>query len=104
MKIDLNVKDRLAIISILPTQGSITDLVEVMEIIKKIKFSEQEKQDLSFSEDNGKITWDMSLEKANSFDLSFEQVRLIKQTIDKLNEANKIDINILDTCLKFRSI
>lgn len=104
MKIDLNVKDRLAIISILPTQGSITDLVEVMEIIKKIKFSEQEKQDLSFSEDNGKITWDMSLEKDNSFDLSFEQVRLIKQTIDKLNEANKIDINILDTCLKFRSI
>lgn len=72
MKIDLNVKDRLAIISILPTQGSITDLVEVMEIIKKIKFSEQEKQDLSFSEDNGKITWDMSLEKDNSFDLSFE--------------------------------
>lgn len=104
MKIDLNVKDRLAIISILPTQGSITDLVEVMEIIKKIKFSEQEKRDLSFSEDNGKITWDMSLEKDNSFDLSFEQVRLIKQTIDKLNEANKIDINILDTCLKFRSI
>lgn len=104
MKIDLNVKDRLAIISILPTQGNITDLVEVMEIIKKIKFNEQEKQDLNFIEEGSKITWDTSLEKNNTFDFNFEQIKLIKQTIDKLNELNKIDINILDTCLKFRNL
>lgn len=39
MEVNLNIKDRITLISILPSTGKITDLVEVMDLVKLIKFS-----------------------------------------------------------------
>lgn len=48
MEISLNVVDRLTIISILPSSGKLTDLVEIFDLVKKLKFSDEEKAELEW--------------------------------------------------------
>lgn len=104
MELNLNVKDRLTLIAILPTSGKITDLVEVMEIIKKIKFDKEEKEQIQYKEEDGKIQWNTELEIDKNLDFSFEQVGVIKNAIKKLDDEGKITLAILDTCLKFNKL
>lgn len=104
MEISLNVKDRLTLIAILPTTGRMTDLVEVLELIKLLRFTEEEKQEIGYKEADGKILWDISKEKPRSIDINFEQLRIVKDKIKELDEGGKIDLNTLDTCLKFSKL
>ena len=41
MKIELSILDRLTLIYILPTTGSIQELVDVMDIIRLVRFTEE---------------------------------------------------------------
>lgn len=104
MKIGLNIKDRLTIISILPTQGKITELVDVMDLVKILKFSEEEKKLVDYIENNGKITWNIEKDKTRDFDVTVDQIRIIQSTIKKMDDAGEITLNILDTCLKFKDL
>lgn len=104
MDISLNVKDRLTLISILPTTGKMTDLVEVLELIKVLKFTEGEKEEICYREEGGKILWNILKEKPRDININFEQLRIIKDKIKELDEGGKIDINMLDTCLKFSKL
>lgn len=104
MDISLNVKDRLTLISILPTTGKMTDLVEVLELIKVLKFTEEEKEKICYREEGGKILWNVLKEKPRDININFEQLRIIKDKIKELDEGGKIDINMLDTCLKFSKL
>lgn len=104
MVVNLNIKDRLTIISILPTSGKIIELVEVMEIVKMIKFSEGEKQEVKYKEDNGKVYWDPLLDVGKDFEFTYEQIGVIKGAIKKLDEEDKVTLSILDTCLKFNKL
>ena len=47
MEVNLNVKDRLTLITILPTQGKITELVEVMDLVRLIRLTEEEKSEIN---------------------------------------------------------
>lgn len=104
MNIALNVKDRLTLIAILPTTGKMTDLVEVLGLIKLLKFTEEEKQEIDYKEADGKILWNISKESPRDVDINFEQLRIIKDKIKELDDAGKIDLNTLDTCLKFSKL
>lgn len=104
MKIGLTAKDRMAIIAILPTQGKLTDLVEILELIKTIKFTKEETESLNLKTEDGKVTWDVTKEEDKEFEITFEQVKIIKDVIKKLDDENNIDISIVDTCLKFSKL
>lgn len=104
MKISLNVKDRLAIIALLPTTGKLTDLVEVIELVKLLKFSDEEKKTIEYREKEGKILWDTTKERELEVDINFEQLRIVKDKIKELDEAGQISLAILDTCLKFSKL
>lgn len=104
MVINLNIKDRLTLISILPTSGKIVELVEVMEIVKMIKFSEEERQRVKYKEDNGRVYWDPSLDIGRDFEFTYEQVGIIKDAVKKLDEEDKVTLSTLDTCLKFSKL
>lgn len=104
MKVKLSVKDRLTVIALLPNTGKMTDLVEVLELIKLLKFSDEERQRIKYREEGGKIYWDASEEKDNEYDINFEQIRIIKERITELDNESKIDLGTLDTCLKFSKL
>ena len=71
MKIGLTAKDRMAIIAILPTQGKLTDLVEILELIKTIKFTKEETESLNLKTEDGKVTWDVTKEEDKEFEITF---------------------------------
>lgn len=104
MKIGINVKDRLTLLALLPSTGKMTDLVEIMDLIKLLKFGEEERQRIRYNEDGGRITWDMSKEESIEVDINFEQLRIIKTQIKQLDNEGKIDLTTLDTCLKFSKL
>ena len=79
MKIGLTAKDRMAIIAILPTQGKLTDLVEILELIKTIKFTKEETESLNLKTEDGKVTWDVTKEEDKEFEITFEQIKIIKK-------------------------
>lgn len=104
MKIELSILDRLTLIYILPTTGSIQELVDVMDIIRLVRFTEEEKKAINYKEDNGKVTWNVDSETKKEVELTFEQLKIIKDTINSLDKEGKITLNILDTCLKFSKL
>lgn len=104
MKVELNIKDRLALVSILPAQGKMTDLVEVIDLIKLIRLTDTEKAEIGYKENEGRIFWDVTKETPREFEINFEQLRIIKESIKKLDDEGKIDLSILNTCLKFSKL
>lgn len=104
MEVNLNIKDRITLISILPSTGKITDLVEVMDLVKLIKFSDEERKLVNLEEKDGRITWDISADTPKTYNINFAQVSIIKDTIKKMDDAGSISLNMLDTCLKFSKL
>lgn len=104
MKIEVSVKDRLTIIALLPSSGKMTDLVEVIDLVKLIKFTEEEKAEMDYKEVNGRITWNPAKEITKEIEINFEQLRIIKEQIKKLDKEEKIDLSTLDTCLRFSKL
>lgn len=104
MEVQLNVLDRLTLVSILPTTGRLQELVEVLDIVKLVKFNEEEKKSIGYKEVDGKVSWDPSKEVLKTCEFTFEHIKVIKDAINKLDEEGKITLNILDTCLKFSKL
>lgn len=104
MKISLNIKDRITLISILPSTGKIADLVEIMDLVRLIKFSDEERKAVNLEEKDGRITWDVSPDIPKTYDINFSQVSIVKDTIKKMDDAGSISLNMLDTCLKFSKL
>ncbi len=104
MEVQLNVLDRLTLVSILPTTGRLQELVEVLDIVKLVKFNEEEKKSIGYKEVDGKVSWDPSKEVLKPYEFTFEHIKVIKDAINKLDEEGKITLNILDTCLKFSKL
>ena len=104
MEVQLNVLDRLTLVSILPTTGRLQELVEVLDIVKLVKFNEEEKKSIGYKEVDGKVSWDPSKEVLKMYEFTFEHIKVIKDAINKLDEEGKITLNILDTCLKFSKL
>lgn len=104
MTVNLNVKDRLVVIALLPANGKLTEMVDVMDLVKKIKFSEEERKDIEYNEKDGKIQWNLDKDTGRDFDISIDQIKIIQNSIKKLDEEGKIDLYLLDTCLKFSKL
>lgn len=104
MEISLNVIDRLTIISILPSSGKLSDLVEIFDLVKKLKFSDEERKELGMVTNQEKVTWNLEKDIEKKFEISFEQLRIIKDKIKELDEKELINIASLETCLKFSKL
>lgn len=104
MKVELSIKDRLVLVSILPVQGKMVDLVEVMDLIRLIRLTDTEKAEIEYKESEGRALWDITKETPREFEINFEQLRIIKESIKKMDDEGKIDLSILNTCLKFSKL
>ena len=53
----LNVKERVAILQMLPETGSLVEMVDIMEIVKKVRLEEEEKNNIEFKETKNSLSW-----------------------------------------------
>lgn len=101
---NLSVKDRIAIMDMLPQAGSISEMIDIMEIIKKVRLDQEEKSKIEFRESQGSISWNATLDKGKEIEFSFEELSILKVAVKKLDSEKKVNAANLDICLKINSL
>ena len=98
---NLNVKDRIAIMDMLPQAGSISEMVDIMEIVR---LGQEEKTKIEFRESQGSISWNASSDKGKEIEFSFEELTILKTAVKKLDSEKRVNAANLDICLKINSL
>lgn len=100
----LNIKERLSILQMLPETGNIMEMVDIMEIIKKIRLSDTEKVDIDYKEANGTISWNINKDSGLDVEFTHDEVSILKNSVKKLDQDKKVNISNLDMCLKINKL
>lgn len=100
----LNIKNRLILLQILPIQGSLSEMVEIMDLAKLVKLSDEEKELIAYTEDNGNITWDSDNDPNKDIPLNSDKIKILKDIINKLDSEKKISIAVLDLALEINKL
>lgn len=99
----LTIKDRLMIINMLPSEGSLSDMTEIYDLVRELRIEDVEKDYINYREENGSIKWDASKAKEKEVNLTSAQKRILDTTIAKLDKNNQIGLNQVETIIKIKN-
>jgi hypothetical protein len=100
----LYVKERLAMLQMLPENGSLSEMVDVMEIVKKIRITQEERTKIEYKETSGSIVWNISKDEGLDVDFTFEEISVLKDAVSRMDREKKINMSILDVCLRIKNL
>ncbi len=86
----LNVGERLVLLSILPEESNFVTLKIVRELKEKLSFSEEELKAYNFKQEGNSVKWDATVDTNKEIAIGEKQTDLIKDALKKLNDANKL--------------
>ena len=99
------IKERLILLQILPTQGSLSEMGEIMDLAKQLNLNDEEKNSVSFNEDSkGNITWDIDKDPNIDITISSDMIKILKETINKLDKDKKITPQLVDLAIKITKL
>ena len=99
---ELTIKDRFALMGILPKQGDIISMMMIRDIENKLVMTEEEKEKHSFRKrDDGGWQWELP-EERTAFTFSIAEMEVIRTQITELDSQKKISGDILDLCILMR--
>lgn len=101
---NLSVKERLSILQMLPQSGSILEMVDIMEIAKKVRLTSEEKDKIEYKEKDASVTWNVAKDEGKEIEFSHEEVTILKSSVKRLDEERKVNPSNLDICLKINSL
>lgn len=98
----LFVLDRIKLLQILPAEGNLISLRIINDLNNSLSFTEKEiiKYSLKVDPDNDKTTWLNDSEK--EIDIGESATEIIKSSLIKLNKENKLTLEHLSLCEKFK--
>lgn len=99
MKIELTVKQRLDLQSILPQQGDFTTAKMVRVLREELSFSQEEHEVLKFkSHPDGSVEWNSSAAEKCKKEVTIPEtiVTVVKEILEKANTAKQITDAHLD--------
>lgn len=91
----LDIKNRLLLIGMLPQQGSLSEMVDIYDLVRDLKLSDEEKGAISYIENDNYVKWDFDKDPNKDINISSSQMKIIKKTIDRLDKENKITLEII---------
>ena len=91
----MNVATRLAILTNLPEQGSVLEMISARNIRKKIDFSSEEIASLNLKEADGKISWTPNVEDIE-IEFNDSETEFLRTIINIMDQKHVITDNILD--------
>lgn len=98
----VNVKERLSLLQLLPTQGSVTEMVEVYDLARELKLSDDEKGLINYSEDNNNIRWDSTKDPNKQISINSNQYKILMDSIDKLDSQKQVPLSMVPLILKLK--
>lgn len=84
----LTVLERLACLSVLPSQGSFTTLKILRQLREKLSFTEDELKVLNFREEGEKTVWDGGVEAEFTFEAA--ATKLIRDALTKASGEERL--------------
>lgn len=91
----LDIKNRLLLIGMLPQQGSLSEMVDIYDLVRDLKLSDEEKRAISYIENGNYVKWDFDKDPNKDININSSQMNIIKKTIDRLDKENKITLEII---------
>lgn len=98
----LTIKDRFALVGMLPKQGDIITMMMLRDIEIRMAMTQTEKDEHKFRKrDDGGWEWELP-EKRKTFTFSNAEMELIRTQITELDKQKKINADLLDLCILMR--
>ena len=98
----LTIKDRFALIGILPKQGDIITMMMIRDLELKVTMNQAEREKHNFRKrPGGGWEWDMA-DKRKKFTFSIAEMEMIRTEISDLDKQKKIGLDLLDFCILMR--
>ena len=91
----LDIKNRLLLIGILPQQGNLSEMVDIYDLVRDLKISDEEKGIISYIENGNYVKWDYEKDPNKDINISSSQMKIIKKAIEKLDKENKINLEMI---------
>lgn len=92
---NIDIKSRLLLIGMLPQQGSLAEMVDIYDLVRELKLSDEEKRAISYIENGSYVKWDYEKDPNKDINISESQMNIIKKTIDKLDKENKVNLEMI---------
>jgi len=97
----LNVMERMALLNILPPEGSIT-VMKLLRVLKEeLSFNDEEHKALGFQEEGGMLRWKQDADIKKDIKIGEIMTELIKKELKKLNDEEKLTDAHIDLYEKF---
>jgi hypothetical protein len=87
----LNLKDRLVISGIMPSEGNFTTMVIKSDLLKKLQPTQDEIKELEIEQHDDMMKWNISKDLEKDFDLTELESNLINDTLKKLDDNGKLN-------------
>lgn len=92
---NLDIKNRLLLISMLPQQGTLSDMVDIYDLVRDLKLSDKEKGDIAYIENGNYVKWDYEKDPNKNIEISSSQINIIKKAIENLDKEHKIQLEMI---------
>lgn len=97
------IKDRLSLLQILPTQGSVSEMVDVYDLARELKLSDEEKGEVNYIESDNSIKWDFNKDPNKEIKLSKDQLKIVLNQIDELDKHKKVPLSMIELILYLKN-
>lgn len=98
----MNIKDRLSLLQILPTQGSVSEMVDVYDLARELKLSDEEKGQVNYIESDNSIKWDYNKDPNKDIKLSKDQLKIVMNQIDNLDKQKQVPLSMIELILNLK--
>ena len=98
----MNIKERLSLLQILPTQGSVSEMVDVYDLARELKLSDEEKGEVNYIEIGDSVKWDAEKDPNKEINLSKDQLKIVLNQIDILDQKKQIPLAMIELILKLK--
>ena len=99
----LAIKDRLMILGMSPQEGSLSEMVDIYDLARELKLSDEEKDTVHYEENGNSITWNSQLDPLKDISFSSDQKNIFLKQIDVLDKQKKINLSQIETILKVKN-
>ena len=99
---ELDVKERLALLDILPREGDFLTIRIVRELREQMSFSSEEHEAFGFTyNDAGQVTWSGDAEQTKEISLSVKARRVVEDALQKADKEKKLTADHVSVYEKF---
>ena len=100
---NLKVKDRLLLMSILPAEGSLADMLIIRMLVEKVGLTAEDHEavKLRTGETAGTVVWDEDKDVGKEIEFLGPETTLIVTALQKLDSEKKLTPNHIELCAMF---